>query len=270
MSVKRIPICLLCTVFFFSQTDLASAEEGTHKEIVDGHSVDVPDGSHIEQGDGGPEIVRDRETPASRPESRAPESSSPPSSEAPAESRTREPRELHGGMERPDTSRGTPGPAPQAGDNHFNSNGFTLSPAVTARLATIANRFAAATGRDLVVTSGSRTANSQARAMYDRFQLGETGGYSNPQANSEILLVYRAGMSAGRSQEQIVADMTNVIQGQMARGILISGHLSDRACDVRSRDLSSDQVRQLMEISRAQGAVPILEGSPPHVHIQFP
>jgi hypothetical protein len=121
------------------------------------------------------------------------------------------------------------------------------------------------------VTSGTRNAGAQARAMYDKFAAGASGSdYANQQAMRQIRQAYRDGMANGQTRDQIIANMTAVIENQVNRGIYISPHMTGRGADIRTRDLSPDERQRLEQIVRDEGGTPLPEGRPPHLHIQFP
>jgi hypothetical protein len=135
-----------------------------------------------------------------------------------------------------------------------------------------ANRVAAAyrdaTGRSLHLTSGRRTAHSQADAMYIRFVGGERGGYLNAEALGEILAAFDGHQ--GEAREAVVAAMERVIQAQMGRGEFISNHLSGRALDFRLEPTMTEAERAaLREAVQQEGGTVLFETTPPHIHIQF-
>lgn len=122
----------------------------------------------------------------------------------------------------------------------------------------------------ITLTSGIRSSDSQARAMFNKF-LG--GGdyklYKNRVAAKEIYDSYSDGMDRGLSHDDIITDMRLVVDEQMFRGIYISKHLTNLAVDVRSRIMTSAQKDLFMAVSRRHVETIILEKVPPHFHLQF-
>jgi hypothetical protein len=148
--------------------------------------------------------------------------------------------------------------------------GVTLADKVAARLEQIDRAFARRTREHLVVTSGTRDANRQARAMYTRLKLGADllRLYRNKAAVQEIKQAYQAG--AGKPPEAIVAAMQAVLQGQIDRGVFVSAHLRAGAVDIRNRTMTAAQKRAFVDSAAEVGGVLVLEESKPaHYHLQF-
>lgn len=122
----------------------------------------------------------------------------------------------------------------------------------------------------ITLTSGIRSSDSQARAMFNKF-LG--GGdyklYTNRVAAKEIYDRYQEGMDRGLSHGEVMTEMRYVIEEQMFRGVFISKHLTNLAVDVRSRIMSAAQKELFMAVARRHVDVIILEKIPPHFHLQF-
>jgi len=134
----------------------------------------------------------------------------------------------------------------------------------------IAAEFRRRTGQRLHVTSGTRTPDQQARAMYDKIRLGQrlTRLYRDYDAASEIQTAYRRNRRQGRAAT--VRAMAAVIRTQMGRGCYISRHLYASAVDVRSRNLSRRNRRVFRSVVQSVGGVQLLEeGTPPHFHLQL-
>ncbi len=148
--------------------------------------------------------------------------------------------------------------------------GVELGPAMERVVERIAREFHRRTGRELVVTSGTRSSREQAEAMYDKMVLGQrlTRLYRDYDAAAEIQDAYRANRRRGRAA--CVAAMARVIDAQVRRGRYISRHLHASAADVRSYDLSRRERRVFEEIVRGMREVSLLaEGVPPHYHLQL-
>lgn len=122
----------------------------------------------------------------------------------------------------------------------------------------------------ITLTSGIRSSDSQARAMFNKF-LG--GGdyklYTDRVAAKEIYDRFQEGMERGLSHSEVMTEMRYVIEEQMFRGVFISKHLTNLAVDVRSRIMSADQREMFMTVARRHVDVIILEKIPPHFHLQF-
>jgi hypothetical protein len=134
----------------------------------------------------------------------------------------------------------------------------------------IAGEFHRRTGRGIVVTSGTRSAEEQADAMYEKIRLGQrlTSLYRDTAAATEIQSAYRTNRRAGRNA--CVRAMAAVINAQVGRGLFISRHLSSGAVDVRSRDMSRRERRIFASIVAQYPAIELLdEGVPPHFHLEL-
>lgn len=150
-------------------------------------------------------------------------------------------------------------------------SGVTLSAAVRKKIARVADAYFRRTGRELIVTSGTRDAARQADAMHELFRLGADvmSLYKNKSAAREIQQAYVQGRSAGRSRGAVVARMADVIRRQIARGVFISAHLRAGAVDIRSRDMTGAQKRAFLDAVDDIGGVTAMEESrPPHYHLQ--
>lgn len=148
--------------------------------------------------------------------------------------------------------------------------GVSLGPEIADAIDRIAIEFHRRTGRDIYVTSGTRSADQQAQAMYDKLRFGQrlTRLYRDYRAASEIQRAYRRHRRSGR--RACVGAMARVIRTQMGRGRFISRHLRASAADVRSRDMTRRQRRIFRDVVRAVGGVRLLEeGTPPHFHLQI-
>ncbi|MGK3968600.1 hypothetical protein WMF38_31010 [Sorangium sp. So ce118] len=148
--------------------------------------------------------------------------------------------------------------------------GVTLPAKIAAKLEQIDRGYARRTREHLVITSGTRDANRQARAMFTKLRLGEDllQLYRNKAAVQEIKKAYQA--SSRKPPEQVVAAMEAVIQDQIDRGIYVSAHLRRGAVDVRNRTMSSKERRAFVEsAAEVEGVLVIEETTPPHYHLQI-
>ncbi|HEX8455934.1 MAG TPA: peptidoglycan-binding protein [Pyrinomonadaceae bacterium] len=159
-----------------------------------------------------------------------------------------------------------------ADDGHFTVDaGVRLSDNARERVGRIADEYFRRTGKNLRVTDGTRTAHDQARQIYNKIQLNDTGIYRNRIALAEIRRAYDAGMRAGKSRDEIVNDMSAVIQGQVDRGVYISRHLRAGALDVSVRGMTASDEREFRaSVAAVSGDTSVLrETRPPHFHLQF-
>ena len=128
------------------------------------------------------------------------------------------------------------------------------------------------TGKHLTVTSGTRDAASQARAMYKMMRLGgdPLRLYRNKEAAREIKRAYEQARASKKSPDDIVSEVYSVLQKQVARGVYISAHLRAGAVDVRSRDLSRAEKKHFTTSIAGMKDVQMLEEfTPPHFHLQI-
>jgi hypothetical protein len=109
----------------------------------------------------------------------------------------------------------------------------------------------------LVVTSWVRTPEAQARAMQDKVRRGE-----------DLVALYQ-------DKEQVRA-LLSLPYDQWAAAIRewaedgrpLSRHLLGRGVDLRTRDLTRDQVARLVKVGRNMGANMVLESD--HLHTGWP
>jgi hypothetical protein len=146
-----------------------------------------------------------------------------------------------------------------------------LSDTVAAKISRIDELYARRTGKHVTVTSGTRDAARQAKAMYKMLRLGGDVMrlYRNKEAVREIKQAYDGARGAGRSPDEVVTAMYDVIQRQIARGVYISAHLRAGAVDVRNRDMSAAERKAFVAAASEAGGVALLdEATPPHFHLQ--
>ena len=134
----------------------------------------------------------------------------------------------------------------------------------------IADAYHTATQKKLVVTSGARTSQSQAEAMYTKMAGGDAlAVYANQSAAQKIRSIYDEGVKANTSKSALIEEIKSEIDSQISQGIYISKHLKQGAVDIRSRDMSNDEKKQLKEAAKNVASTVILETIPPHFHLQF-
>jgi hypothetical protein len=151
-------------------------------------------------------------------------------------------------------------------------SGVTLSPEAAAALERIDDAYYKRTGQRLVITSGTRDAARQAKAMYKMIRLGAdiTNLYRNKAAAREIKAAYTKASSAGRPADAVVMAMYDTIRDQIGRGVYISAHLRAGAVDIRNRGMSASQKRAFEQsVAEVGGASLLEETKPPHYHLQL-
>jgi hypothetical protein len=129
------------------------------------------------------------------------------------------------------------------------------------RLRRIAARFHSETGRQIVITGGDRGADRQAALMYKKLENGEDllKLYARDDLVLPVVAAYRAGKGASRSKDAVTRSMTRIIEDQMAHKEYLSRHLDFTAADVRSRDLTPEQVDALIGAVRAEPGVQLVD-----------
>lgn len=159
----------------------------------------------------------------------------------------------------------------RADTRHYTAeDGVRLGPRMERVIGRIAREFHRRTGRGIHVTSGTRSAREQARAMFEKLRRGQrlTRLYRDYEAASEIQQAYRRHRRDGTGQ--CVRAMARVIRTQVRRGCYISRHLRASAADVRSRDMSRREQRIFRQVVAGFDEVSLLqEGTPPHFHLQL-
>ncbi len=147
--------------------------------------------------------------------------------------------------------------------------GVVLSDRAREVLDSIGDEYFRRTGREFVVTSGTRTPRAQARAMYYKLANGDDlSEYANRGAAAEIRGAYDEARRAGRTADQAIAAMERVIQAQVERGTYISRHLRGNGADISLNGLDQRAFRASVTASNT-GSSLLYEGVPPHFHLQF-
>jgi hypothetical protein len=155
-------------------------------------------------------------------------------------------------------------------ENYTLLPGVTLTDAIKAKIKTIADAYNKATKKTITVTSGTRTAASQAEAMYVKLEGGDKLTiYKDQVSAQEIKKAYDDGKAATKSKADIVKEMTSTIEAQIKKGKYISKHLKAGAVDVRSKDMSNSEKAEFKKAAAATALSVILETTPPHFHLQF-
>jgi hypothetical protein len=140
-------------------------------------------------------------------------------------------------------------------------------------VAQFAKQAAARIQRPIVVTSAARTPQSQAEALRTKIAMGDNimKLYRDKQSAYAVLLAYKQAKHAGASKAQVVEQMAEVIESQVDQGVFLSNHLREGAVDIRTRDLTNWQRKQLIAAAEEVPGVhkTILESIPPHLHIEI-
>ncbi|MCC6622353.1 MAG: hypothetical protein IT385_13910 [Deltaproteobacteria bacterium] len=146
-----------------------------------------------------------------------------------------------------------------------------LSPELRETIGKIAAIYHAKTKRTLEITSGVRTPERQAAAMYDKLRAGGSLAlYKRQSLVAPISKAYREGRRKKQPRAVVVAAMAEVIRGQVERGEFISRHLKGRAFDARSAGLSGKQRGAFLAACREVGGVRVIvESRPPHFHVEL-
>ncbi|MGK4004258.1 hypothetical protein WMF31_16610 [Sorangium sp. So ce1036] len=172
---------------------------------------------------------------------------------------------------RASSRRRAPSPGPEEERRYVLLTGITLAPAVEQKVAEIADAYFRRTGKEIVVTSGTRDPARQAEAMLDLFRHGADvlGLYRDKTAAREILSAYEEARSAGLPPGAVTAAIEEVIRSQVERGVFISAHLREGAVDIRNRDMTSAEKRAFLDgVEEVGGVFALEESRPPHFHLQ--
>lgn len=156
--------------------------------------------------------------------------------------------------------------------NYEVGSDITLPFPIESKISLIADEHRRMTGKSLVITSGTRTPESQADAMYVKLQLGDdlTRLYRDQSLVSQIKSAYDTAVASGKTPEQTKAAMADTIRSQVAAQKFISKHLRGGAVDIRSRTMTDPAERRAFEeiVSRTPGVqIGPEETKPPHYHL---
>jgi len=155
-------------------------------------------------------------------------------------------------------------------ENYTLKTGVSLPLDIKTKVKKIADKYHTLSKKKIVVTSGTRTAASQASAMYGKLAGGDAlTVYRNQTAIKEIKKPYDDGVKAKKSKADIISDMEKVIEAQIKKSTYISKHLKKGAIDVRSRDMSLTEKENFKKAAKGVATTVILETTPPHFHLQF-
>lgn len=142
------------------------------------------------------------------------------------------------------------------------NEGVLLAPAMVHFLRVL--RAAVPAEVPLHVTSGTRDVHDQARAMLAKLAAGGPGEllstYRDDDAIRQLLALPSADVSSWAEQIRQLA----------SAGRYLSRHLSGMALDLRTRNLTTDQVAAVSAAVKSLGGRALYEGTPPHLHVDLP
>tara|TARA_R100000231_G_scaffold137798_1_gene114788 strand:+ start:1674 stop:2180 length:507 start_codon:yes stop_codon:yes gene_type:complete len=136
------------------------------------------------------------------------------------------------------------------------NTGVVLTPEQTNYLNILASKLPF----DIVVTSGFRTPEKQARAMFTKIELGD-----------DLIALYKDDEFA-QSVIDAYPDLDQGIQAvndYVARGGGKTMHLSGNAVDIRTRDKTDQEIDLIISTVRSMGDRALYEPIPPHIDISF-
>ena len=160
------------------------------------------------------------------------------------------------------TSVDLAGTSPLGGGIHVKP-GVELGDTQLAYLRRVRGRLA----EDIVVTSGIRTALSQAQTLITKIRLYAT----EDEALAALHALYRRDdlIDDFWPSRGSVTELAAALEGQIARGNLLSSHLSGRALDLRVRGYTPEALAALEVACVAEGGRVVTEGKPPHMHVEI-
>lgn len=106
---------------------------------------------------------------------------------------------------------------------------------------------------DIVVTSGDRTPQQQAQAVYTKIELGD-----------DITKIY-ANKDYARAMIGAYPDLAKM--AEISATYAPTPHLKGEGVDIRTSDLTIAQVQTMQAVAQAMGAQAIIETTPPHLHL---
>jgi len=154
---------------------------------------------------------------------------------------------------------------------HYTTKGaITVPPSLKPQLKKIADAYHKATNKDIVVTSAKRTAVSQASALYVRFSKGgNVNDYVKQTEAKAVKKAYDDAVKAKKDKAAIIKAMEQELANQIKQGKYLSSHLSSKALDVRSKDMSAAEKKAFLKACKAVASKCLVEGAPQHFHLQF-
>lgn len=153
-------------------------------------------------------------------------------------------------------------PAPPAIRFHHRG-GLDLSEPVIASANELSDSISRDTGYRIFVTSGRRNERRQAEAMYDNYVRRTEPHYVNVSAERAIRHAFDRARKNGKSRDEIIGDMENVLKSQTQHNIFISRHMRSGAIDI---------VKPPAEVLQAIRNHPSVQSAgveSNHIHVQF-
>ena len=130
---------------------------------------------------------------------------------------------------------------------------------VTPKIRNYMNQLAARLPFDIVLTSGFRTPDAQAAAMFYKISQGEDlAELYNDRFAKEVTDAY-PDRAAGAA----------AVQAYIDRGGGTTMHLSGNAVDIRTRDKTQSEIDLIMRTVEEMGDRALYEPVPPHIDISF-
>jgi hypothetical protein len=128
------------------------------------------------------------------------------------------------------------------------------------------------TGQKIIITSAVRSPEEQARAMFNNRKNDEnprpiTQIYRNQSAARELENIYTDGLDKKLSDREIIGNMSEKIEEQVAQGVFISRHLDSNAVDISFRGLEGLSKSEVDGIVQAHGGSLLKEDDHYHVKI---
>lgn len=148
--------------------------------------------------------------------------------------------------------------------------GVILDSSIEAKVKKIADKYYKLSKKGIVITSGTRSAKSQASAMYGKLSGGDKLKVYKDQASAKAILEsYNSSTGANKTKSQVLQGIQDKIEDQIKKGKYISKHLKNGAVDIRSRDMTEKDKTNFKKAAAGVALITILEVTPPHFHLQF-
>jgi len=118
----------------------------------------------------------------------------------------------------------------------------------------------AVVGFPIHITSGYRTPEAQVRAMFTKIELGDN-----------LLAIYKDKTFAQNIMNAYpdTNKAVKIVEEYASRGGG-SSHLQGLAFDLRTRDKTPGQIEAMKQAALSLGLNPLVESTPPHIHIGIP
>ena len=155
-------------------------------------------------------------------------------------------------------------------ENYTLKAGVQLDQEIEKKVKKIADKYYELSKKGIVITSGTRSSLSQAKAMYGKLSGGDKlTVYKDQKTAKAILATYNTSLGEKKADKEIIQNIQEKIDEQIKKGKYISKHLKKGAVDVRSRDMSATDKANFKKAAAGIALTVILETVPPHFHLQF-